>query len=163
AVPRPGEKAPEPERLTGGAEFTLGDFSWSPDGTRLAFGARRDPDNDLSVTSDIYVLDLADKSVKKPVDSDATGHRPRGSPRWSPDGTQIAFHTSDSPEFLYYGTTRIGVVPSKGGTPRVLTEAFDEQASLVAWGPDGIFFLARQKTADHLFRLDPHTQAIARV
>src|SRR5262249_26072524 len=30
-------------------------------------------------------------------------------------------------------------------------------------GPGGIYFLGRQKTADYPFRLDPHTQAIARV
>src|SRR5262249_48273768 len=30
-------------------------------------------------------------------------------------------------------------------------------------GPGGIYFLGRQKTADYPFRLDPHTQAIARI
>ena len=36
--------APEAKRLTEGNAFSVGSFAWSPDGTRIAFSAQRDPD-----------------------------------------------------------------------------------------------------------------------
>jgi Tol biopolymer transport system component len=159
AAPAPGEKAPEPQRLTEGETFTVGGFSWSPDGKRLAFSAARDPDLGSMHTSDIYVLDPGDKSVKKVVDTSG----PDTNPRWSPDGTQIAFETAAGRDFFFYANSRIAVVPAEGGKPHVLTEAFDESPRLIGWGPDGLYFSARQKTDEHLFRLDPSAGAVERV
>src|SRR5256886_15310941 len=36
--------APEAKRLTEGDAFSVGSFAWSPDGTRIAFSAQKDPD-----------------------------------------------------------------------------------------------------------------------
>src|SRR5258707_976454 len=36
--------APEAKRLTQGDAFSVGSFAWSPDGTRMAFRAQKDPD-----------------------------------------------------------------------------------------------------------------------
>jgi dipeptidyl aminopeptidase/acylaminoacyl peptidase len=55
------------------------------------------------------------------------------------------------------------VIPAAGGEPRILTAKFDEDSRLIDWGPDGIYFGALQKTAGHLFRLNPETMAIDRV
>src|SRR6185503_4941655 len=59
------EKKPEPARLTEGTGLTVGGFSWSPDSSRIAFSATKDPDLGSSDTSDIYVLSVSDKSIKK--------------------------------------------------------------------------------------------------
>jgi dipeptidyl aminopeptidase/acylaminoacyl peptidase len=159
-VPAAGEvTVPGPVRLTEGDRFTVGGFEWSPDGQRIAFSGSRDPDLGSMDTSDIYVLTLADKSVKKVVATKG----PDRNPVWSPDGTEIAFETADGQEFFYYANTRIAVVPAAGGTPRVLSEAFDEQPRILAWKPDGIYFSALQKTSDHVFRLNPATKAVERV
>ena len=45
----------------------------------------------------------------------------------------------------------------------MLTQAFDEVAKLVDWGPDGIYFAALQKTYAHVYRLDPAKGAIHRL
>ncbi|MCL4854311.1 MAG: S9 family peptidase, partial [Bryobacteraceae bacterium] len=42
-------------------------------------------------------------------------------------------------------------------------EKFDENPSLIAWGSDGIYFSASQRTTAHLFRIDPATKALQRV
>jgi dipeptidyl aminopeptidase/acylaminoacyl peptidase len=153
------EKKAEPARLTDGNNFTVGGFSWSPDSTRIAFSATKDPDLGSSDTSDIYVLTVSDRSIAKVVISKG----PDSSPVWSPDGKQIAYQTSNAREFFFYTNSYIAVVPSAGGAGRVLTESFDEDPGLIDWSPDGIYFVSQQKTYSHLFRLNAATGAIERV
>ena len=151
--------APEAKRLTEGDAFSVGSFAWSPDGTRIAFSAQKDSDLISSFSEDIYVVKIADKSVKKIVDTPG----PDSNPKWSPDGKKIAFETAAGAKFFYYTNAKIAVVPAEGGTPQILTEAFDEDPGLVGWGPDGIYFAAEQKTYAHLFRLNPATKAIEKL
>jgi len=151
--------AAEPKRLTEGDQFSVGDFSWSPDGTRIAFSAQRDPDLISVGTADLYVLSVNDKAVIKIVST--TG--PDRNPQWSPDGKKIAFETGAGSPYFFYTDGRIGVVPADGGAVQILTESFDEDPSLVDWGPDGIYFGAAQKTAAHLFRLNPANGAVEKL
>lgn len=141
----------ESKRLTEGKTFTVGGYEWSPDSTRIAFTAQRDPDLGSSDTTDIYVLMVADKSIKKIVDLKG----PDGNPIWSPDGKHIAFTTSNGDEFFFYSNRHIAIVSAEGGTPRVFTGAFDEQPGLQAWGRRGILFSGAVRMAAHLFQLDP--------
>ena len=150
------EKKPEPVRLTEGTSLSVNGFSWSPDSTRIAFSAAKDPDLGSSVTSDIYVLGIGDKAIKRIVDTKG----PDGNPVWSRDGRQIAYQTANGREFFFYANSYIAVVPAEGGASRVLTESFDESPSLIDWSSDGIYFGSAQKTASHLFRLNPVTKAI---
>ena len=143
--------AAEPKRLTEGDKFSVGDFSWSPEGTRIAFSAQKDPDLISGETADLYVVNVNDKAVKKIVSTPG----PDRNPHWSPDGKRIAFETSAGARYFFYSNSRIGVVSPDGGAVQILTESFDEDPSLIGWGPDGIYFGATQKTATHLFRLNP--------
>jgi dipeptidyl aminopeptidase/acylaminoacyl peptidase len=158
-VPTDLKQLPKPEPLTGPREFSVAGFSWSPDSKRIAFGATRDPDLGSQGTEQVYVVDLADRHVRKLLETSG----PNGDPRWSPDGRRIAFTTYVGNPFFYYANRRIAVVPAEGGTPRIATEAFDEDANLIDWGPDGIYFGALQRTNAHLFRVDPDTRAIQRI
>lgn len=152
-------RIPDPRRLTEGNSYTVGSYAWSPDSTRIAFSAQRDPDLGSAETSDIYVLTVADRSVKKIVDTPG----PDSGPVWSPDGTEIAYETSDGSAYAFYTNHKIAVVAATGGTPRVLTAKFDEDAAPSNWSADGIYFTALQKTYSHLFRINPKTSAIERV
>ena len=153
------DKKPEPVRLTEGSSMTVGGFSWSPDSGRIAFSATKDPDLGSSATSDIYVLSVGDKTMKRIVDTSG----PDGNPVWSPDGRQIAYQTANGREFFFYANSYIAVTPADGGPRQVLTESFDESPALIEWSTDGVYFSGLQKTSSHLFRLNPATKAIERV
>jgi len=153
------EKKAEPVRLTEGSSFTVNGFSWSPDSKRIAFSAAKDPDLSSSATGDVYVITVADKSFKRIVDTAG----PDGNPVWSPDGRQIAYQTANGREFFYYANSYIAVTPAEGGPRQVLTEVFDESPGIIEWARDGIYFGSLQKTASHLFRLDPASKAIEQI
>jgi dipeptidyl aminopeptidase/acylaminoacyl peptidase len=65
--------------------------------------------------------------------------------------------------YFYYTNQRLAVVAADGGAPRILTQSFDEDANLIDWADDGIYFSALQRTNGHLFRMDPASGAIRRI
>ena len=60
-------KLPTPKALTKGTDFSVGSFSFSPDGTKIAFDATKNPDLINSHTADIYALTLADTTTRKVI------------------------------------------------------------------------------------------------
>ena len=145
---------------TSGRDFNVGNFSWSPDGTRIAFSATLNPDLTQGHTSDIYVLTLGDDFVRKIV---STPGSDRG-PQWSPDGSQVVFTSIMGRTEEYPVNSRLALVPAAGGaTPRSITESFDENVRFVDWNSQGLFFSASQKTATHLFRVDLGNGRVERV
>ena len=144
---------------TKGTEFSVGGGSWSPDSTRFAFSATKNPDLIQGETADLFLLSLADNSVTKIIAQPG----PDSNPRWSPDGKQIVFSTYMGNRDYFASNARLAVIPPEGGTPRSLTDGFDEQPGLVTWNDQGIYFAGSQKTASHLYRLDPATGTFARV
>ena len=81
----PADGSAKPRRLTAGKGGESG-ASWSPDGKKIAFTAKRDGDE----ASQVYVLDLAGGEAQR-VTKLTLGAR---SPRWSPDGKTILFQSS---------------------------------------------------------------------
>ncbi len=153
------DEKPSPfRRLTSGAEFTVDTFRWSPDGTRIAFDHRPDPRVESRTEADLSVVDVKSTEVKALVAQAG----PDRDPHWSPDGAWVLFSTGDG-DPSYYLNSELAKVPAGGGEPVVLTEAFDEDASAVAWLDDGIRFLALHRTTRGLFRLDPESGEIDRV
>ncbi len=144
--------------LTQGA-FTVGEFAWSPDGTRIAFDHRLTPSPASSGSTDISIVTVADGRIDKLVTQDG----PDANPTWSPDGSRIAFESAMRNPDFYHTNSVIAVVPATGGAPTALTSAFDEEPSIVAWNPKGLFFAASERTYARLYRLDPDSRSISPV
>ncbi len=102
--------------------------AWSPDGTRLAFAARRDGRTDLFVGEldatppGVRLTALRALTADPAEEDDAT---------WSPDGTQIAYWTDKDGRAQVY---RVDVAP--GGVPRPVATSPGADMD-PAWSPDG--------------------------
>ena len=140
-------------------DFTIGAFEWSPDGTQIAFSATVNSDLINGGTADIYLLNLADNNVKKLVSLAG----PDGDPHWSPDGKQVVFTSAMGNPKFFYSNGRLSVVSADGGSPRSLTDAFDEDPNFVEWHTDGLYFSGFERTAAHLFRIDNVSGKISRI
>jgi Tol biopolymer transport system component/DNA-binding winged helix-turn-helix (wHTH) protein len=111
----------QPERLFPSA-FVEAHSEFSADGRRIAFCSFR------TGSMEIYVADADGSSVRQ-LTRGPTDYN--GSPRWSPDGSLIAF---DSQEIG--GDRHIWTIPFEGGTARQLTTAKGDQAA-PTWSHDG--------------------------
>jgi dipeptidyl aminopeptidase/acylaminoacyl peptidase len=161
--------AADDKQITSDRRISVGEFDWSPDGTTIAFAGGANPLIAFDGTNDLYLVDLAhENTVKKIVSLPG----PESDPHFSPDGRELAFNTSLAADDFYYvnariATVRVADVLQKPATAAAdvanLTAAFDEDAALLDWAPAGIYFRGYQKTASHLFRLDPKTKTIARM
>jgi dipeptidyl aminopeptidase/acylaminoacyl peptidase len=145
-------------QVTNGA-FTVGSFEWSPDGRAIAFDHRINADPANSATADISIVTVADGSIRKLVTREGADSKPV----WSPDGSQIAFQTPHAPSAPSFANHGLAVIPAAGGAIEPLTASFDENPSLDAWKPNGIFFSASQRTWSYLYRLDPATKTTTRL
>jgi dipeptidyl aminopeptidase/acylaminoacyl peptidase len=145
-------------RLTEGG-FVVGSFEWSPDGRRIAFDHRPNADPASGGLADISLVTLADGKVAPLVAQPG----PDANPVWSPDGRWVAFETAMRNPSYYYTNGLIATVAADGGPSVALSGAFDEDPSLLDWGPDGIYFWAGARTWAYAYRLDPATKRIARL
>jgi dipeptidyl aminopeptidase/acylaminoacyl peptidase len=155
-------KVTEPTRLTGGDAYTVGSFSWSPDGGRIAFDHAADPLINNGPSRDISIVTIADRVVRPLVQRRGSD----GAPVWSPDGQWIAFASSNGDTTSnFYKNGHLLRIPAAGGATTRLAADFDEQIGGITWNARGIFFSGRQRTATHLYRVDPErgttTRAVA--
>jgi dipeptidyl aminopeptidase/acylaminoacyl peptidase len=156
-------------QITHDSALNVAEFAWSPDSARISFGATPNPFLTARGEQDIYLVELQhDNAVHKIVALPG----PDGDPVFSPDGKQLAFATALGAAYYYYATGPLAVVDvdrvlAKPATSAAdvqdLTAKFDEDPSMLDWGPTGIYFQGLQKTSAHLFRVDPKTREITRI
>src|SRR5256885_7920915 len=102
------------------------DPQFSPDGTRVAFIVT-DPLTGQKRTWHIWVYDLLSKAARQFTYSEKS----ETSPRWSPDGKQLAFLSDRGGD-----QQQIFVMRVDGGEASALTKSIENVGGFV-WEPDG--------------------------
>jgi dipeptidyl aminopeptidase/acylaminoacyl peptidase len=149
-------EASEPVRLTEG-DYHVGGGEWSPDGASIAYVRQPDPALLSSFETDIYILDVASRESRALV----VGSGSDDGPTWSPDGAWILFSEYDrDPESVFYLNGELARIPSSGGDIEVLSRDFDENMNVVAWGAQGVRFVAGARTGRKLYTFNPDTRAV---
>jgi dipeptidyl aminopeptidase/acylaminoacyl peptidase len=139
----------EPHRLTEG-KFHVNSFSWSPDGSTIAFGHQAGPSIDLLPTSDISKVRLEDGGIDALVRSDGADIFPI----YSPDGDWIVY-ASDGGHPHWAHLMDLYLIPSEGGNPKRLAETRNRNAIPIGWSADGseVFFVETDRTSSRVFAL----------
>ena len=118
----------------------------SPDGTLLAFTRNTRPQDDAQSNQDIWVMPVAGGEARALTPN--TFDWRDAEPRWSPDGTRLAF-ISDRDGFNNLGVLDV----ASGQATMLLTE--DVEHSEPRWSPDGrwITFTRNLDYDYHIFRI----------
>lgn len=120
---------------------SIGDPQISPDGTQLLY-VRSDADWDENATVSRIWRVNSDGSASVQL---TNGENSESSPRWSPDGSTIAFLTERGD----HEETQIYLISNYGGEARALTE-HPTSTSSIQWSPDGnwVYFTAREEKTE---------------
>jgi dipeptidyl aminopeptidase/acylaminoacyl peptidase len=153
-VPAPAAPA-QPLTLAGLRRLVaLDDPQIAPDGAHVALIVRRADFAKNRYRTMLVLVDVHDGATRTLVrERDDVSQ-----PRWSPDGTRLAFLATPAsePEAKEKPTPQLWVLPLDGGEPRTLTAA-KQGVSTYAWRPDGggFAYLARDDAPDRA-RIDAH-------
>ncbi len=142
-------------RLTGGDEFTVGGYAWSPDGATIAVDHRPDPLINSFSKTDLSLLDVASGELTPLVSRDGYD----GGAVWSPDGSWILFRT-DAEDPRYYTPGQMALVSPTSREIIALPQTAEYSIGDVNWPSQGIRFTSWQRTETKLFSLDPESGAI---
>ncbi len=130
AIPRAAEK----RAIT---DTDLFRFVWvadpqiAPDGSQVAFVRVTVNEKKDTYESSLWIVPTSAKEAPRRL----TGGTRDLSPRWSPDGTQIAFTRSDEKDGRPQ-PSQVYVLPLAGGEARAITD-LPKGAAVAAWSPDG--------------------------
>ena len=146
----------EPRKLTGDYNVD-GDFDWAADGKTIAFTRTKMPKADYWTTGDLMAVDVASGEVKTIAATNAA----ESGPKYSPDGKWLLFVVSDDPP-RWAGYRRLAVVPSGGGSAKLLAETFDANPNVIDWSVDGkkIYFAETRGTVSRIYSLDVNSNTI---
>ena len=137
------------------------EFGWSPDSKRLVFVAANPPGENNWWVAQLYTQDIAGGQPTSILDTTKVSGPLHGLqiavPRWSPDGSRIAFIGGIMSD---QGSTGgdIYVLPVAGGEPKNVTPGRAASVAFIGWvGPQVIGIAEHVGGSSHLAALDLST------
>ncbi|MBT1450359.1 S9 family peptidase [Glaciecola sp. XM2] len=145
----------EPEQITDADNFSIFDMALSPSDSIVAVAAAPSPRLTDLGNIDIYLVNLKNKEVSLLNE----GYGFESNLTFSKDGNTLAFNRSTG----FQKNAQIFTVATSGEQAQLLSESFDEDANIIEWNDEGIFFEASQKTNRYLYKLNPSSGNISKV
>lgn len=149
-VEKDGNGKREARKLTT-ANYHVGEFDWSADGSRIAFSHSKTPTANDWPTADISVVEVANANVSVLANTAAA----EDSPVYSPDGKFIAITASDiPPRWAQAGVVQI--YSTTGGQPKSVMASYDGQPGIIGWSADSkrIYFSEAKGTGTQIYVVD---------
>src|SRR5688500_1130198 len=139
----PGDRDVPPFSV-GGAD----DYAVSPDGTEVCFARNDDPVEATSTNAELFVVPTRGGAAVKIAGS--AGYD--GTPRYSPDGTMIAFRAQQRAGFEA-DRWRLMVYDRRTRATRSLSHDFDRHVGTPAWSPDSrtLYFAAEDNALQPIY------------
>ncbi len=117
-----------PLKPFGGVE----EIAWSPDGSEIAYTAKKEPNFVEHTNSDIFIVNLKDGSTRN-ITKGMPGYDK--APLYSPDGSWIAFFSQERAGFES-DKIRVMLFNRKSSEIFELTKTLDQWAEEKVWSPD---------------------------
>jgi len=146
---------PKAKRITEG-NFTVTNFSISPDGTKIAFSHQPDPLINSFAKSDISWVNIETKKINRLVNNLSSD----SFEDWSPDSNEILYTTNLNDSISnFYANSKLFAINIETKTSRQLAKNLDEDLGGLSWEANGIYTSMYNKTKRVLYRIDPTTGA----
>ncbi|UCF39023.1 MAG: S9 family peptidase [Acidobacteriota bacterium] len=126
-------------------------FDPSPDGQKIVLAARSENRRNQQYLSELYLLDVASGTRSRLTENEA----PESSPRWSPNGSTIAYLAPDDKTWELR-QDKIWLIDPDTRMIRLLTPKFEGEIRTFFWASDSqsILFSGQQKTNTNLYRVN---------
>ena len=144
-----GEKYDTPLKPFGGAS----QIAWAPNGTEIAYTAKKVKEFATSTNSDIYIAPVYGGKAKN-ITQGNTGFDME--PMYSPDGKYIAFHSQERPGYES-DRIRLMIYTTYSGRISELSKDLDQWTGTTAWFPNsrGLYFSAGNNDGtSQLYQID---------
>ena len=149
----PGSQSDCPPIALGSAK----DYSFSPDGSEIAFTMNPDKVVALSTNNEIFTVAVKDvkngSTITPKLISQSKGND--NQPVYSPDGKYIAFCSMERAGFEA-DKQRIALYDRTSGSISYITNALDRSAAELVWSPDSkaIYFTASNEIHETIYKID---------
>ena len=141
----------------------MGELSWSPDGTAVAYSCRKltGAEYAVSTNTDIYLRNL-DTGTEVNLSEGMMGYDT--APLFSPCGEFLVWSSMERDGYEA-DKNRLMLYSFKDGSIKDLTARFRYNVSQAAWMPDskGLYFTSLSEGVQHVFVLDLSTEKINQV
>jgi dipeptidyl aminopeptidase/acylaminoacyl peptidase len=139
-----------PRQLTNG-NWNHNGVEWTPDGKQILFVSNRAEDAEYQWReSDIYAVNIESGAITQLTRRKG----PDNNPQVSPDGKRVAYTGNDWSKDTWQDS-KLYVMNSDGGNPRLVSGKWDRSPQNVTWKEDGtgVYFTAQDQGSQNLYFL----------